>query len=1073
MADTPATKEQLERAISDLEAQRSLLGDFVVDPAISALREQLARLHSTRLETGDDDERKVVTVMFADLSGFTRLAEQMEAEEARNLVNSCFERFVPVIQRYGGTIDKFLGDAIMILFGAPVAHENDPERALRTSLELVAALETFNGERGLSLGLHVGINTGAVIAGAVGARGRQDYSVMGDTVNVAARLEDACGENEILVGPETFRRGATLFEFEALPPLELKGKSEPLPVYRLLESKVEPKTAELISKRTPFFGRERELQKIKSAIAQLKTGNGTLLCISGEAGLGKSRLVLETRGLSRFAGWAETRALSYAETTGYRMMRDLLHALLATTPGGDPHKINSTFHENILELAPDRVERIYPYLARILEAPLQQPWVERLEHLSAEVLQTRILEAFRGYVEARAQREKLVLVWEDVHWADPSSLQALEHLAPIVVNAPVLVVVAYRRESNVWERLNRLAAQLPKKCVQVIELAALTARESADLIAAAGEIDDSQTRQAILNRAEGNPFFLEELVRAVRDARVMTIHDISDIPPTLQAVIAARIDSLPAAAKRVLQRASVIGRTFQIGILAHLCKKQGEHALPETIEELCRRNLVYLEQIAGSRATFDQTYTFQHAITHEVAYQSLLQVTRREWHRHVGEAVETLLPDRLAELSGVLGRHFELAGVPDKAITYFIRAADRARETFSNLEAIGFYRSALAQAESQAGASFDALMATLREGLGDVLILNGEFAPARDQFEQAEKLVAESDRIARSRLELKIGLSWIHRRDFEKALEGLHRAELELESDLPTRGTGWWNAWAQIQHERMHLFYWLGQCDELNTLAEQVEPNVEKHGTIMQRAKFFMMRALSLLSEYHYSPPPTAVEYAERAVELAKERDNPAERVHLKFTLGFVRLWHGDLEESVAALNEALELAERIGDVVLQVRSLIYLAVAHRGMNSKSAAQEFAKRAMLLAAKLDMVHYIAMANATLAWVAWKDGDHSKSRTLATQALEDWHSMPDPYGFDWMALWPLIAVAHAEGNFAVAIEWMKALFGPNQHPLPARLTAAVRETIRAAGENPAHSAKLASEALRAARDAHQI
>jgi len=227
------TKE-LESAIISLEAQRSVIGDSVVDSAVAALRRQLAELDQPIREASAQEERKIVTILFADVSGFTTLSEKLDPEEVRNLINSCFERLVPIVRKYEGTVDKFMGDEIMALFGAPVAHENDPERALRVALEMMAAIAIFNRDQATELNIHVGVNSGPVVAGQVGAQERRDYSVMGDAVNVAARLAHAANNGEIYVGANTYRQAAALFDFERLPAIKLDGKEKPVEVYRLV-----------------------------------------------------------------------------------------------------------------------------------------------------------------------------------------------------------------------------------------------------------------------------------------------------------------------------------------------------------------------------------------------------------------------------------------------------------------------------------------------------------------------------------------------------------------------------------------------------------------------------------------------------------------------------------------------------------------------------------------------------------------------------------------------------------------------------------------------------------------------
>jgi len=292
MADLETQIQKLSVAIAGLESQRKSLGDAVVDPAIAALREQLTQLESARGDRAETDERKLVTIVFADVSGFTALSEKLDPEKVREVINACFDWLVPVVQKYDGTIDKFIGDEIMAVFGAPAAHEDDAERALRAALDMMEAIVAFNRANGTELGLHIGINTGLVVAGEIGGRDRRDYSVMGDAVNLAARLEDASSIGEIFVGPATYRQTQRLFDFELVAPLKLKGKEAPLEVRRLLKAKAVPNPVRGIEGlRAPLIGRDDELNELHKAIADLERGRGSMLAILGEAGLGKSRLI--------------------------------------------------------------------------------------------------------------------------------------------------------------------------------------------------------------------------------------------------------------------------------------------------------------------------------------------------------------------------------------------------------------------------------------------------------------------------------------------------------------------------------------------------------------------------------------------------------------------------------------------------------------------------------------------------------------------------------------------------------------------------------------------------------------
>ena len=298
-------RKQLEQAIAHLESQRAALDNDAVDTALVALHKELAALEEivgdVSGETSPPDlasERKWVTILFVDISGFTSLAETLDPEAVRNLVNACFDHLVPIIEKGGGTVTKFIGDCIESVFGAPVAHENDPERALRCALEIMDAMGEFNGEHGTNLGLHLGVNTGLVVAGGIGSSGQRDYAVTGDAINLAARLEDASQRGEILVGPDTYRLTQPLFTFETLEPIEVQGRQEPVQVYRLVGAKGEPEREHWLDAQgisSPLVGREAELGAVRGCIARLLEGQGGLLSVIGEAGLGKSRLMAEVR----------------------------------------------------------------------------------------------------------------------------------------------------------------------------------------------------------------------------------------------------------------------------------------------------------------------------------------------------------------------------------------------------------------------------------------------------------------------------------------------------------------------------------------------------------------------------------------------------------------------------------------------------------------------------------------------------------------------------------------------------------------------------------------------------------
>ena len=1070
-------EQELVAAISGLERQRACLGDVVVGPAIEALRRQLAQLKATTSKELSTDERKIVTILFADVSGFTALAEKLDPENVRELTNACFDWLVPVVQKYGGTVDKFIGDEIMALYGAPVAHEDDPERALRTALEMMEVIKAFNQAHGTDLALHLGINTGLVIAGRIGAGDRGDYSVMGDAVNLAARLAAASSAGEIFVGPATHRQTHALFDFKAIAPLQLKGKEVPVQIYSLVGLRTAPESTRGIKGlRAPVVGRDKELGQIREGIASLEQGKGGAFGIVGDAGLGKSRLVAETHNhLPAGVRWAEGRALSYTAGMSYWLAREIILSLLGVSVETDQTQIAAALRRSL-----DLYSRseFYPYLARMLELPMEAAAQEQVKFLSAEVLQSRILEALHHYVYGRAKEVPLVLVWEDLHWCDPSSWQVLENLLPLSIEVPLLLLCVSRLDNNrlpeIFER-----SQCPSRLMQ---LTPLTRKESGSLMQQLVQLEHfpGRMQEIILDRADGNPFFVEELLRSLIDSGILRLQsgyaiatreiDALEIPETLQGVLAARIDCLQLDDKQALQRASVIGRVFQPRILARLYEKNGA-ILDASLRELQRREFILAgaEQAPERGSLEEDEYMFKHAITHDVAYGSMLLSHRRHLHELAAKAIESLFPDRLEELSATLGYHYERAGIAERAASYLGRAAERARATFANAEAIGFYESALRQITSKDDAASVQMVARLSEGLGDVLTLVGRQEEAREAFNRALASLTDTASVWRCRLRRKIGLTHNLQRHYEAMRSALDAAEAELGQSGDTSFSDWWEEKVQIQLERMFLFYWQGMAAEMGDLAAKYRSAIETKGTAAQRARFFQMLALSLLTGSRYRPSEECLRLAELAVIESEASLNLPEAPHIRFVLGFVHLWRHNFIEAIEQIKVAFQGAKRVGDLVIQARCLTYLAVAERGSGNVEGAATSAQLALERAAKLRMVEYIAMAKATLSWANWRRGNETDAEKLAQEALELWHGMPDPYSFDWMALWPLIAIELGRKNLVRAFECAGALLDERQHPLPDKLLAATRQALEdwqhddpVAGSNLEATVQLATE-----------
>jgi class 3 adenylate cyclase/tetratricopeptide (TPR) repeat protein len=1059
---------ELEAAIARLEARGSRPAD--ADAALILLRAELARLRgsSARPQTANlESERKLVTILFADISGFTALAETSDPEAARELVEAYFQRMTPIIEKYNGTVEKFIGDEIMALFGAPLTSENDAECALRAALEMIEEFGRFKVERDLDLGLHFGINTGLVIAGRLGARGHEQYAVTGDAVNLASRLRDVATSNVIMVGQETYRLSTALFEFEKQPALSVKGKAKPLEVYRLIGPRGTPGMIRGIEGlRSPLVGRKEEFERLQGPINALAQGKGGTIAILGEAGLGKSRLVAELRkSLPERICWFEARGLSYGERLSYGVARALVQGLMGMSDQTEPGESARILRTRIETLFPDRSEEVLPYLAHLCDLPLEEKLAERVKYLSPEALQGQLLRSFQAYVRARATAGPLVLVWEDLHWVDPSSLRLLGTLLPVTAEAPLLLLLVSRSFEEGHFQAFLQAARGTGSGFQTIELAPLTREHSAELIENLLRIENlpEETRSLILEKAEGNPFFVEELLRALIDAGLLIlrrgdtvalpqIREI-EVPRTLQGLIAARIDRLTLPDKRALQTASVIGRIFQRGVLDNLLKTEPEpRQLDESLGELQRRALI--RQREAERALSDREYIFKHAITQEVTYQSVSLTRRKALHRTIAESIEALFPDRLDELAASLAYHYERAEIRRKAINYLTKAAERAQASYANEEAIRFFRASLKQAglmkSDPTGAGFGTgEVAKLEERLGDTLLNAARYEEARAAFSDAMALIPDGVRLDRARLLRKQGKAWFNQRRIEECLASYDLAEAALGPALGPQNLDWWKEWLAVGLDRIGPLYFVNRLTALTALVERLQPIVEQYGTPSQRRDMEdSLTLIELRQCRYYMAPDKAVDRTRQLLSDSRAAGDLGDIAHYHFALGFVHLSRNEQDEAKRELEAGLKLALRIGDVAQQTKCLTYLALTNRKLCHQQETERYSSRALAAAREANNLVYLGAALANLAWVAWRRGDVPLAEQHARAAAEAWKdSAPAGMGMLW-ELWILLGIALSREQIQAAMDCAKGILDPSQWLMPPELSAGLAQALQA-------------------------
>jgi len=537
-------------------------------------------------------ERKVVTALFADVVGSTSLAEQMDPEDWTNIMNRAFDRISKKIYDYEGTIARLLGDALLAFFGAPMAHEDDPVRATRAALDLLAAVREFadeiRQEHGIEFQMRVGLNTGPVVVGDVGSDLKFEYTAMGDAINLAARMQSAAQPMTLLISENTYRFIAPVFDCVDLGLIEVKGKAEPVRVYEVQGVKAETgRIRGLAGLESPMVGRDAELRALLQLSGAVQAGLGRAAVIIGEPGLGKSRMIAEWKAASSHAPllWAEGRCLSYGRGLPYHLLTDLIRSFIGVPAAASDDETRAALLKFSQDLFGDALLDVYPYLGHLLSLELEGEAQERVKALDPQAVPTHYLAALSQLIKTQAGRRPLGLIFDDIHWADPSSTDLLVKLLPLTSEAPVLFCFVTRpdRETDGW-RLVTAARDLGSGLTEVT-LNPLTEADSRQLVSNLLEIESlpDNIRTIILKKAEGNPFFVEEVIRMLIERGAIVKKGESwaagkeietiEIPDNLQGLLLARIDRLPPETKRTLRVASVIGRQFAVKVLEQVLGK--------------------------------------------------------------------------------------------------------------------------------------------------------------------------------------------------------------------------------------------------------------------------------------------------------------------------------------------------------------------------------------------------------------------------------------------------------------------------------------------------------------------
>jgi class 3 adenylate cyclase/tetratricopeptide (TPR) repeat protein len=633
--------------------------------------------------------------MFADVANSTAMFEKLDPEAVHEIMDGCLRLVLDEVHRYEGTINQFLGDGVMALFGAPIAHEDHAQRACHATLAIQKALapyaESLNNRYGIDFKMRIGLNSGPVVVGSVGDDLRMDYTAKGDTVNLAARMEAGAKPGRVLVSEHLYKQAKDFFEFEPIGEVQVKGKEEPVEAYRLVRpTEVQTRIAASAAKGlTSFVGRTREIESLREAFEKARAGEGQVVGIVGEAGAGKSRLLLEFKNSLPHDEYRyfEGRCLHYGGSMPYLPILDVLRSFVGVKEGEQEHVVRQKLKERVLGLD-EGLRNIIPPLHELLSLKVDD---EAYEKLDPKQKREKTFEGVRDLLIRGSQDQPLVLAVEDLQWIDRTTEQFLGYMIGWLPRTKILLLLLYRPEyTHQWGS---------KSYYNRVAVGELSMIRSAELVAAILEGGDAapELRELILGRAAGNPFFIEELTLSLlangsiqrKGESFFLAKDASgvQVPDTIQGIIAARLDRLEESLKRIVQVAAVIGRDFAFRILDMITE----------MKEGLKSGLVNLQglEFIYEKSLFPELeYIFKHALTQEVAYNSLLVKRRKEIHEQIGQAIENLYADRLEAFYGMLAYHYSKSDNSMRAYEYLKLSARKAVEREALWEAFLLYRDA-------------------------------------------------------------------------------------------------------------------------------------------------------------------------------------------------------------------------------------------------------------------------------------------------------------------------------------------------------------------------------------------
>lgn len=921
-----------------------------------------------------EPERKHVTILFADIAGFTSLSERLDPEEVMMLINHTLQVMTDVVLRYEGFIDKYIGDCLMGIFGAPVSQENHPELAMRAALSMKREVEMLNQQLSLpvdwQVALHVGIHTGLVVAGGIGSDEKRDYTVMGDAVNLAARLESAAGTDQIIVSSATYNLARDLFVFNQLDPIYVKGKQEEIQIFEVTKElgMHSPRTERFLT--APLVGRTHEMNILQQRAEKWIAGDTQAVFVISEPGIGKSRVQCEVK--NRYQGNEKVLILegagrSFSRSTSYFIFIEIFQGLFyidsEDTPLSIGKKIIAAF-PNLLQIDPElsslECQEAIAYITQILGGDLSESShnIRIAFPCDAQEVKIGTFRAIAWFFRRLAILKPVMLILEDLHHADSTSIEVIRYLFESLMDKPVMFLLLMRPvDDHPCERLTLIAHKVLGERATEIAIKRLSNDESDALVKQLLKTEKvpPPILDLVRTRADGNPLFIEEIVRNLVDESVL-VHDEDgtlrvvkelqhiSVPGSIQGIIMARVDKLPVNLKDLIAIGAVIGPVFKLELLRNVTTFAN---LEESLE-----NFVNMGIIFESSAFPEVEYSFRNILIQEAIYTTLLQKRRRELHRQVAETIEKIYLNRLEDHVEVLAEHYLVADEPLKAYPYLVKSGLKAKARFANQDASGRFREALRIGKNMKPQPPDLLPLLL--AYSETCELLGDMETAiqilKDAHDQVKDEVISADILRNiGRIEEKRGFNAKAFQLYTQAAYTLERYPDRIETGMLYTNQSW-------------VLNRMKQHDAAIEKAQQALTIFEQHNDRDKIAQVY--NNLAVIYE-HKGELARAKEFNERSLQLFSEDGNKRQMANVYLSLGFLRNKENDLESALVLFEQSLELMDQVGNRFGAGTALMSLGRCYIDLGRFAMAEPTLLRALEIHQDLDMKRKVAANEVAL------------------------------------------------------------------------------------------------------------